>query len=204
MSPYEEAVQRVEERCRSNSIYMLGPEKARFLRDLIIRAKPLLVVECGTAIGYSGLHIADGLRANGRGRLLTIEIDHERAGEAEENIRSAGLLGFVEIKRGDAVQVLQTLQDPVDFLFLDNSYRNYFPCFQAIRHRLTKGAWLVADNVGIGEREMADYLSHVRSCCESATWWFDTDLPWALRDAMEVTRYRVEKTRRKDASKRRV
>jgi predicted O-methyltransferase YrrM len=87
--------------------------------------------------------------------------------------------------------VLLTLQEPVDFLFLDNSFRNYFPCFQAIRHRLTNGAWLVADNVGIGEHNMEHYLSHVRSCCKSTTYWFDTDLPWASRDAMEVTRYYV-------------
>ena len=191
MGVFEEIVLSVERRCLRNTIYMLGPEKAHFLRDLVLREKPLLVVECGTAIGYSGLHIADGLRSNGGGKLLTVEADHGRAEEAEKNFRRAGLQDFVELRRDDAVQVLRALQDSVDFLFLDNSYRNYFPCFRAVQPRLSNGALLVADNAGIGEAGMRDYLSHVRSCCESTTHWFDTDLPWASRDAMEVTRYHV-------------
>jgi predicted O-methyltransferase YrrM len=191
MSVFEETVLSVERRCLRNTIYMLGPGKARFLRDLVLREKPRFVVECGTAIGYSGLYIADGLRSNGGGELLTVEQDHGRADEAEKNFLRAGLQEFVKLRRGDAVQVLRALQDSVDFLFLDNSYQNYFPCFQAVQPRLTNGALLVADNVGIGEAGMQDYLSHVRSCCESTTHWFDTDLPWASRDAMEVTRYHV-------------
>ena len=76
------------------------------------------------------------------------------------------------------------------FLLLDNNYSNYFPCFRAIESRLTDGATVVADNVGIGAAGMADYLNHVRSHYESRTHWFETDLPWVKRDAMEVTIYR--------------
>jgi predicted O-methyltransferase YrrM len=190
MIGFEEVVQNVEMACRKHSIHMLGPEKARFLHELIVQYEPRFVVECGTAIGYSGLHIGHGLRKNGAGRLLTLEIDEGRAGEAGRNFSRAGLDALIEVRVGDACGILETLEEPVDFFFLDNRFSNYFPCFQAIRPRLTNRAILVADNVGIGESTIADYLDYVRNRYESSTHWFDTDLPWVSRDAMEVTRYR--------------
>ena len=66
-------------------------------------------------------------------------------------------------------------------------YGNYYQCFQAIAPRLTDGAVIVADNVGIYASGMDDYLSYVRARYRSHTKWFELDLPWASRDAMEVT-----------------
>ena len=62
-----------------------------------------------------------------------------------------------------------------------------------IESRLAENAVVAADNVGIGGQAMDDYLSLVRSRYESSTHWFETDLPWAPRDAMEVTRFRAGK-----------
>ena len=168
---------------------MLGPEKARFLRSLVLCAKPRCVVECGTAIGYSGLHIADALRKTGQGRLITVEIDHDRVMEAEKNFLRAGLHNLIDVRTGDAAVVLKEVHETVDFLFLDNSFSNYYTCFLYIMDRLEHGATIVADNVGVGAWGMADYLDYVRSHFESKTHWFDLDLPWASRDAMEVTIY---------------
>ena len=193
MTSFDQVLQEVDQRCLEQHIPMLGPEKAEFLADLVRRARPSLIVECGTAIGYSGLWMAAKLRAAGKGRLITVEIDASRAGEARENFRSAGVNDLVDSRIGDATEVLQTIHEPVDFLLLDNNYSNYFPCFRAIELRLTDGATVVADNVGIGAEGMADYLDYVRSHYESRTHWFDTDLPWVKRDAMEVTIYRKQR-----------
>ncbi len=180
----------VEESCRERFIYMLGPGKARFLNGLVRERAPRFVVECGTAIGYSGLWIAAALRETGEGRLVTIEIDNGRAREAQKNFARAGLAEWVDPHSGDAAKVLEKLEIPVDFLFLDNDYGNYYRCFRAIESRLKNGATLVADNVGVGEYGMTDYLRLVRDGHESRTHWFETDLPWLGRDAMEVSRYR--------------
>ena len=59
---------------------------------LVRQRRPKRVVECGTAIGYSGLWIARELKALGEGKLITIEIDPNRVHEAEENFRRAGYL----------------------------------------------------------------------------------------------------------------
>ena len=190
MSAFDQVLQEVDERCREQHIPMLGHEKAEFLANIVQKAQPNLIVECGTAIGYSGLWMVAALKSAGRGRLITVEIDTERAHEAQENFRRATVEGMIDSQIGDATEVLGTIREPVDFLLLDNNYSNYFPCFRAIESQLTNGATVVADNVGIGAAGMADYLNHVRSHYESRTHWFETNLPWVKRDAMEVTIYR--------------
>ena len=190
MTVFDQVLQEVDERCREQHIPMLGSEKAEFLADLVEKARPALIVECGTAIGYSGLWMTSALKSVGKGRLITVEIDTGRAYEAQENFRRANVEDLIDSRIGDATEVLKTIHEPVDFLLLDNNYSNYFPCFQAIEPQLTDGATVVTDNVGIGAAGMADYLDHVRSHYESQTHWFETDLPWVKRDAMEVSIYR--------------
>jgi predicted O-methyltransferase YrrM len=157
------------------------------LAELVRRAKPKLVVECGTAIGYSGLWIARELKQAGQGHLITIELVPANAREAEENFRSAGLEKWVTVKVGDARKVVPEVQGPIDFLFLDCGYSNYHPCFVAAEKKLSPGATVVADNAGIGSGSMDDYLKLVRAKYQSRTEWFDVKLPWGERDAMEVT-----------------
>lgn len=190
MTVFDQVLQEVDQRCREQGIPMLGSEKAEFLADLVQKAGPTLIVECGTAIGYSGLWMVAALKSVGKGRLITVEIDTGRAHEAQENFRRANVQDLIDSRIGDATEVLKTIHESVDFLLLDNNYSNYFPCFRALESQLTDGATVVADNVGIGAAGMADYLSHVRSHYESRTHWFETDLPWVKRDAMEVTIYR--------------
>ena len=190
MTIFDEVLQEVDKRCREESIPMLGPEKAEVLATLVEKAKPSLIVECGTAIGYSGLWMLEKLKVAGKGRLITVEIEPDRAREAQGHFNRAGFGDLVDSRIGNAIDVLRTITDPVDFLLLDNNFSNYFPCFQAIESRLVEGATVVADNVGIGADNMADYLEHVRSRYDCQTCWFDTELPWVKRDAMEVTIYK--------------
>jgi len=181
-------IDQADQLCRQRTIYMIGPEKGRRLADLVRLKKPKLVVECGTAIGYSGLWIARELQAAGQGKLVTIEIDPQRAREAEANFKRAGLAKIVEVRVGDARELVKEIKGPVDFLFIDCNFANYYPCFVGIEDKLADGALVVADNVGVGETTMADYLKLVRVKYGSKTEWFDIDLPWGKRDAMEITR----------------
>jgi predicted O-methyltransferase YrrM len=180
-------IDEVEKACVDRTIYMIGRKKAVRLADLVRQAKPKRVVECGTAIGYSGLWIARELKAAGQGRLVTIEINPDRAKEAEANFRRAGLEDYVTVKVGDARKVVDEIDGPIDFLFIDCGYSNYYPILVKVEKKLRPGAVVVADNVGIGAQGMDDYLKLVRSKYQSKTEWFDVELPWAKRDAMEVT-----------------
>ena len=180
-------IDEVDRICRRDFIYMIGPQKAARLASLVSAKKPKLVVECGTAIGYSGLWIARALKSNGKGRLITIEIDEDRARIARDFFRKAGLLEFIEPRVGDACQIVRELREPVDFLFLDCNYSNYYPCFVGIEAQLAGGAIVVADNVAVGASSASDYLGLVRSKYKSHTEWFEINLPWGNRDAMEIT-----------------
>jgi len=180
-------IDEVEKACLDGPVYMIGRKKAKRLAELVRRARPRVVVECGTALGYSGLWIARQLKAAGRGNLITIEIDPARARAAAANFRKAGLEKLVTVKVGDARQVIKTLKGPIDFVFIDCGYANYYPCFVGLEKKLADGAVVVADNVGIGGGGMADYLKLVRSKYDSRIEWFDIDLPWGKRDAMEIT-----------------
>jgi predicted O-methyltransferase YrrM len=177
----------LERDCVRRRIRLLAPEKAKRLAELLRRAKPRVVVECGTAAGYSGLWIARELKAAGRGKLTTIEIDARLSREAGANFRKAGLEDYVTLKVGDARKVVKELKGPIDFVLLDCVPSNYHACFLGLEDRLRDGAIVVADNAGYGARGMAAYLKHVRSKYRSRTEWFDIDLPWAKRDALEVT-----------------
>ena len=177
----------LEKDCIKRKIRLLAPQKAVRLAELLRNAKPRVVVECGTAVGYSGLWIARELKAAGRGKLITIEIDPNRAREAEAHFRKAGLTEYVTFKVGDARKIVKELQGPIDFVLLDCGPSNYHACFLGLEDKLRDGAVVVADNAGYGARGMANYLKHVRSKYKSSTEWFDIDLPWSKRDAIEVT-----------------
>ena len=173
--------------CREQTVYMIGPEKGARLAELVRSKQPELVVECGTALGYSGLWIARELEKLGKGRLITIELDEGRARRAREHFERAGLAGRVEVRTGDARELVREITEEVDILFLDCNYSNYHPCFTGLEGRLRDGALVVADNAGLGAAGMKDYLDLVRSRHKSETEWFDIDLPWGKRDAMELT-----------------
>ncbi|MGI6416104.1 MAG: class I SAM-dependent methyltransferase [Thermoguttaceae bacterium] len=183
----QSVIDEVDKTCRDTTVYMIGAPKAKRLAELVRQKKPQLAVECGTAIGYSGLWIARELKAAGRGKLITIEIDAARSKQARENFHRAGLEDVVDARVGDARKLVREIQQPVDFLFIDCDYPNYYPCLAGIEDRLADGAVVVADNAGLGAAGMRDYLDHVRSRYRSKTEWFDIDLPWGNRDAMEIT-----------------
>lgn len=185
----DKVIKEVEEQCREERVPMLGPDKAKLLASCIEKAKPSLIVECGTAIGYSGLWICRVLKSLGSGKLITVEIEDANAQRARTNFERAGVADLVDSHIGDAAEVLKTIEDPVDFLFLDNNKDGYFACFKAIESRLTNPATIVADNVSRVE-QMVDYLEHVRFNYESETHWFESRRRPGRRDGMEVSIYR--------------
>jgi predicted O-methyltransferase YrrM len=185
-----EVLAEVDAECRKCSIKMIGPQKAVRLAELVAAARPLQVLEVGTAVGYSGLWIADVLKDQGKGRLTTIEIDPDRAAEAGRNFERAGVSDLITQVVGDAREAIRHIAGPIDLLFLDGGFSNYYPCLMNALDRLRAGALLIADNAGVGAAEMADYLGYVRSHYESRTEWFDTDLVWNPRDAMEISTVR--------------
>src|SRR6185312_5489558 len=71
-------------------------EVLEFLRTLITTIKPELVVETGSFLGVSTLWIAEGLKANGFGRIISCEFDPVVFAKAKEKIAASGLSDWIE------------------------------------------------------------------------------------------------------------
>src|SRR5689334_7234803 len=79
----------------------VSEEDGRFLRVLVAAHAAKSVLEIGAASGYSGIWLGLGARETG-GRVVAIEYDPKRAGEATANIRKAALNYVVSVVHGDA------------------------------------------------------------------------------------------------------
>ena len=73
-----------------------------FLKSLVITIKPQLIVETGTFLGYGTLKMAEGLKENGFGRIITIEYDPAIFAKAKERIDASGLGSWIEIATSQA------------------------------------------------------------------------------------------------------
>jgi caffeoyl-CoA O-methyltransferase len=101
------------------------PEEGRFLQFLARAIGARKALEIGTLGGYSGIWIARGLVPGGR--LISLEKEHRHAEVARGHFDAAGLDGRVEIRVGNAHQLLQglTAEGPFDFIFIDAEKDGY-------------------------------------------------------------------------------
>jgi predicted O-methyltransferase YrrM len=105
------------------------------------------IVEYGMSFGISTLFLAAALRDNGGGRIITTEIEAQKAQRAHNNLVDAGLEDLVEIRIGDAIHTLSSnLPDIIDFVLLDGLKSDYLPVLKLLEPKLRSGAIVSADN----------------------------------------------------------
>ncbi|HZO58211.1 MAG TPA: O-methyltransferase [Solirubrobacterales bacterium] len=119
-------------------------ETGRFLATLVRATDPAQVLEVGTAIGYSTLHMAQEL---GRGKIVTIERDPDRVKQATDYLERAGVKDRVEIVQADATEALERLPGPFDLIFLDGTKTEYQRYFEMAEPKASERAVLVVDNM---------------------------------------------------------
>jgi predicted O-methyltransferase YrrM len=117
-------------------------ETGRFLAALCRGLDPV-ALEVGTAIGYSTLHMAEQLD---RGRVVTLELDADRARQAREFLRRAGVADRVELIEGDARETIGALDGPFELLFVDAAKDQYERYIELAEPKLSERALLVVDN----------------------------------------------------------
>jgi predicted O-methyltransferase YrrM len=121
-------------------------ETGRFLASLC-RAFDPVVLEVGTAIGYSTLHMAEQLRD---GRVVTLERDPDRAGQARDFLATAGVAERVELVEGDALETIPELDGPFGLLFVDATKGEYRRYIELAEPKLAGRGLLVIDNLLMG------------------------------------------------------
>src|SRR5271155_2048171 len=93
-------------------------EVLEFLRTVVTTIKPELVVETGTFSGISTLWIAEGLKANGRGRVITCEYDFEVYENAKARIQASGLADWIELRNQSSLEM--KVEGAIDLFFSDS------------------------------------------------------------------------------------
>ena len=93
-------------------------EVLEFLRTVVTTIKPELVVETGTFSGISTLWIAEGLKANGHGRVISCEFDHDIFENAKARIHSSGLAGWIELRNQSSLEM--QVDGVIDLFFSDS------------------------------------------------------------------------------------
>jgi caffeoyl-CoA O-methyltransferase len=128
-----------------DGIPIVAPETGVLLAVLARAVGARRVVEVGTAIGVSTLHLA---RAVGDGGLVTsFEIDPARHSAAREYLTRAGMIGRTDLRLQDAAEGLRELEGSVDMAFLDGLKTDYPAHLELALEHVRSGGLVAVDNV---------------------------------------------------------
>lgn len=136
---------KVENECRNNHIPIIDRDAAALLKLQLKLKKPQRILEIGTAHGFSTLLLAESSPKTAR--ITAVELDPQRALKARKNFAEYNYQEKIDLKVGDAFDILMYLKNDYDFIFLDAAKGQYFYLFEYIMELLAPGGILIADNV---------------------------------------------------------
>ena len=128
-----------------DGIPIVTPDTGELLETLAAATGARRIVEVGTAIGVSTLHLARGLRDGGA--VVSFEIDRARHEAAHDYLARAGCSDRVDLRLEDARSGLESLDGPFDLAFIDAVKQQYGDYLEGVLRILRPGALIVADNV---------------------------------------------------------
>lgn len=151
-------LEKIKKKALEDKVPIIMDDTLEVVAKILTEIKPNKILEIGTAVGYSAICFSEYLQENGK--IDTIERDTERVKEARENIKKAEVEDKINIYEGDAVEILPTLNDKYDVVFIDAAKGKY-PFFlnQALR-MIRQGGVIIADNVLYKGYVMSDYNKH--------------------------------------------
>ena len=152
ISARDELLLELEAEAERENIPIVGPVVGELLFILAAATRAHNILEIGTATGYSAIYLARGCESV-NGRVITLELDRSRAASARQNFEKAGLGKRVEVREGDALNLLNTLDDAFDLIFIDIEKKDYAGALPDCGRLLRKGGLLVADNVAFKEAD---------------------------------------------------
>lgn len=122
-----------------------GHLQGRVLGMLSQMIKPKNILEIGTYTGYSALCMAEGLSEGGK--IITIDKNHELEARVKNYFNESDYKEQIELLIGDAMEIIPTLNETFDLVFIDADKVNYLNYYNLVVDRLPSGAYIIADNV---------------------------------------------------------
>ena len=147
IEPQDEILKELD---RDTHLNMLGARmisghlQGQVLTMLSKMINPKNILEIGTFTGYSAICLAKGLREDGK--LITIEIDDELENMARKYFVKAGVGNKIVQRIGAALEIIPTLNETFDLVFIDAHKPEYPDYYNAVFEKVNSGGYIIADN----------------------------------------------------------
>lgn len=135
----------IEREALESYVPIIRKDMQSFLKLLLTMQKPMRILEVGTAVGFSAILMAE--YAPEGCQIVTIENYDKRIPIARQNFERAGKSDRITLLEGDATEVLKTLEEPFDMIFMDAAKGQYINFMSDVMRLLKKDGVLVSDNV---------------------------------------------------------
>ena len=140
-----EILEQIEQEALNDGVPIIRKEMQSFLKVLLQIKKPLRILEVGAAVGFSAILMSE--YAPESCKITTIENYDKRIPIAQNNFKRAGKEAQITLIEGDAMDILQKLEGPYDFVFMDAAKGQYIAYLPEVLRILSPEGILVSDNV---------------------------------------------------------
>tara|TARA_Y100000816_G_scaffold156237_1_gene111459 strand:+ start:723 stop:1484 length:762 start_codon:yes stop_codon:yes gene_type:complete len=176
---------------KSTFLMNIGDQKGEILDKAIKDSRATNILELGVYLGYSTIRILNNMTDNSK--LTSIEANEKFAHIAKEHIEISGLSKNHILKIGKSSDLIPSLEEQYDFVFIDHWKDLYLKDLQLLEQfgLLKQGAWVFADNVVLFNLE--DYLDYVRSSPDFKSEFIPTMREYSKShpDGVEISKYKL-------------
>ena len=143
-APVTDALKELEEFARRENIPIIPHETVAFFRLFLQTMQPKSILEIGTAIGFSALLMAEQVPD---ARIITIDRNEEMIGFAKENFARFDQRNQITLLEGDAVDLLEHIEQRFDLIFMDSAKSKYIVFLPEVLKRLEVGGVVILDDI---------------------------------------------------------
>lgn len=135
----------IEQKAKATYVPIIRKEMQSFLKLLLAMQKPMRILEVGTAVGFSAILMAEYGPKDCS--IVTIENYDKRIPIARANFEFAQKSNQITLLEGDAAEILPTLTEQFDLIFMDAAKGQYINFMDDVLRLLAVDGVLVSDNV---------------------------------------------------------
>ena len=143
-APVTDALKELEEFARRETIPIIPHETFAFFRLFLHTMQPKSILEIGTAIGFSALLMAEQVPD---AKIMTIDRNEEMIGFAKENFARFDQRKQITLLEGDAVDLLEHIEQRFDLIFMDSAKSKYIVFLPEVLKRLEVGGVVILDDI---------------------------------------------------------
>ena len=135
----------IEQKALQAYVPIIRKDTQSFMKFLMQTLQPETILEVGTAVGFSAL-LMEAYNPKACD-ITTIENYEPRIPVAQQNFQRAGKQDCIHLLAGDALEILPTLTQSYDFIFMDAAKGQYPVFLPYLKERMHSGSVLVTDNI---------------------------------------------------------